>query len=53
MKNSRHAPPGEDPGADPGLTGLAWECLGVPADELEVFVGVMEVWASLLRLLPL
>ncbi|KAK3519769.1 hypothetical protein QTP70_003908 [Hemibagrus guttatus] len=31
---------------------LAWECLGVPLEELEEVSGEREVWASLLRLLP-
>ncbi|KAK3529874.1 hypothetical protein QTP86_007288 [Hemibagrus guttatus] len=31
---------------------LAWECLGVPPEELEEVYGQREVWASLLRLLP-
>ncbi|TWW63631.1 hypothetical protein D4764_03G0006390 [Takifugu flavidus] len=31
---------------------LAWERLGIPADELEEVAGEREVWASLLRLLP-
>ncbi|TWW73387.1 hypothetical protein D4764_15G0007810 [Takifugu flavidus] len=31
---------------------LAWERLGIPPDELEEVAGEMEVWASLLRLLP-
>ncbi|KAK3553774.1 hypothetical protein QTP70_009300 [Hemibagrus guttatus] len=31
---------------------LAWECLGVPPEELEEVSGEREVWASLLRLLP-
>ncbi|KAK3574348.1 hypothetical protein QTP86_005151 [Hemibagrus guttatus] len=32
---------------------LAWERLGVPPEELEKVSGEREVWASLLRLLPL
>ncbi|KAK3550678.1 hypothetical protein QTP70_002404 [Hemibagrus guttatus] len=32
---------------------LAWERLGVPPEELEEVSGEREVWASLLRLLPL
>ncbi|TWW74429.1 hypothetical protein D4764_14G0004320 [Takifugu flavidus] len=32
---------------------LAWERLGTPPDELEEVAGEREVWASLLRLLPL
>uniref|UniRef100_A0AAY5KR82 Reverse transcriptase domain-containing protein n=1 Tax=Esox lucius TaxID=8010 RepID=A0AAY5KR82_ESOLU len=32
---------------------LAWECLGVPLEELEEVSREREVWASLLRLLPL
>ncbi|KAK3544536.1 hypothetical protein QTP86_015589 [Hemibagrus guttatus] len=31
---------------------LAWECLGVPPEELEEVAREREVWASLLRLLP-
>ena len=31
---------------------LAWERLGVPQEELVEVAGKMEVWASLLRLLP-
>ncbi|TWW76618.1 hypothetical protein D4764_12G0000080 [Takifugu flavidus] len=31
---------------------LAWECLGIPPDELEEVAGEREVWDSLLRLLP-
>lgn len=41
------------PGADPGhkrdsIYGLAWECLGVPLEEVEE----KKVWASWHRLLP-
>ncbi|KAI3360205.1 hypothetical protein L3Q82_014514 [Scortum barcoo] len=46
---------GEDPGhagETMSLGWLAWECLGVPPEELEEVSGVREVWASLLRLLP-
>uniref|UniRef100_A0A669C209 Reverse transcriptase domain-containing protein n=1 Tax=Oreochromis niloticus TaxID=8128 RepID=A0A669C209_ORENI len=35
------------------ISRLAWERLGVPPDELEEVAGEREVWASLLRLLPL
>ncbi|TWW71634.1 EARP-interacting protein [Takifugu flavidus] len=31
---------------------LAWECLGIPPDELQEVAGEREVWASFLRLLP-
>ncbi|KAK0135552.1 hypothetical protein N1851_028597 [Merluccius polli] len=31
---------------------LAWECLGIPQEELDEVAGEREVWASLLRLLP-
>jgi len=31
---------------------LAWECLGVPPEELEEVAGDRDVWASLLKLLP-
>ncbi|KAK0134201.1 hypothetical protein N1851_030244 [Merluccius polli] len=31
---------------------LAWECLGIPREELDEVAGEREVWASLLRLLP-
>ena len=46
-----------DPGEDPGHAGetvsrLAWECLGIPQEELDEVAGEREVWASLLRLLP-
>ena len=32
---------------------LAWERLGIPQEELDQVAGEREVWASLLRLLPL
>lgn len=39
-------------GAEPGLTQLAWKQFCVTLDELEE-AEVMQVWASLLRLMPL
>ena len=35
------------------VTRLAWECLGILPEELEEVPGEREVWASLLRQLPL
>nr|XP_061826649.1 uncharacterized protein LOC133613269 [Nerophis lumbriciformis] len=34
------------------LSRLAWECLGIPQEELDEVAGEREVWASLHRLLP-
>ncbi|KAK0137740.1 hypothetical protein N1851_026044 [Merluccius polli] len=31
---------------------LAWECLGIPQEELDKVAGEREIWVSLLRLLP-
>ena len=32
---------------------LAWECLGIPQEELEGNAGVKNVWVSLLSLMPM
>jgi len=34
------------------ISRLAWECLGIPQNELENVAGEREVWVSLLCLLP-
>jgi len=34
------------------VSGLAWERLGVPPEELEEVAGDRDVWVSLLKLLP-
>ena len=45
-------------GADPGhcwrdyISGLSWERLGIPPEELVEVAGERTVWASLLRILP-
>ncbi|KAK0134423.1 hypothetical protein N1851_030009 [Merluccius polli] len=44
-------PPGSLPG-EVFRARLAWECLGIPQEELDEVAGEREVWASLLRLLP-
>jgi len=35
------------------ISQLAWECLGIPQNELESVAAEREVWVSLLGLLPL
>jgi len=34
------------------ISWLAWECLGIPQNELESVAGEREVWVDLLGLLP-
>ena len=31
---------------------LAWECLGIPQEEMEGVAGAKDVWVSLLSLMP-
>lgn len=49
----RHAPPHREAPVEVGrecVSRMAWECLGVPLDE--VVTEAKEVWSFLLRLLP-